>query len=187
VQYLQVAGDEAVHASQANVGVDTGGTGGGATLTPGNNTELDAGGLVDNGAARVTLARVLSALGQTSAEHGGGDAAGSVVGVAGSARDDGHVDLEEVDGQRLAAGGGGTPASNGEGGASGGISARTSQLGVGDGGAGGDGGRELHDGEVVVVGAGHVAGVDLDGGDLDEGSTGGAGLRCVSNCSESAG
>jgi hypothetical protein len=136
-RYLQVAGNEAVKVRCSKVGVNTGRTSSSAALTPRNNTEQDARGGVDNGTARVTLARVLSALGKTSAEHGAGDAAGSVVGVAGGARDDGDVDLEEVDGQGLTTGGSGAPASNAEGGARGRVGARGSKFGVRDGGAGG--------------------------------------------------
>jgi hypothetical protein len=175
-RYLQVAGNEAGKGRRSKVGVNTGRTSSSAALTPRNNTELDARAGVDNGAAGVTLARVLSALGQTSAEHGGGDAARSVVGVAGGARDDWDIDLEEVDGQGIAAGGCGAPASNAEGGARGRVGAGGSKLGVRDAGAGGDRGRKLHDGYIVVVGTGRVRGVNLDGGDLDKGSTGGAAL-----------
>jgi hypothetical protein len=162
VKYLQVAGDEAVEKGKTKVGVDTWCTSRSAALTPRNNTDLDLGAGVDDGAARVTLARVLSTLGETSAEHGGGDGAAAVVGVAGGSADDGYVDLEEVDGEGRAAGGGGSPASNSEASSGSGVGAGASELGVSDGGGGGDGAGELHDGNIVVVGTSAVAGVNLD-------------------------
>jgi hypothetical protein len=108
-RYLQVAGNEASHGRLAKVGVDTGSTSCRTALTPRDNTELDARGGVDDGAAAVTLARVLAALGESSAEHGGGDGAISIVGVAGGARDDGNINLEEVGGEGGATGRGCSP------------------------------------------------------------------------------
>jgi hypothetical protein len=178
-KYLQVAGDEAVEEGKTKVGVDTWRTGSSAALTPRNNTDLDLGAGVDDGTARVTLARVLSTLGKTSAEHGGGDGTVAVVGVAGSTADDGNVDLEEVDGEGRATGGGGSPASNGEASSGSGVGARAGELGVRDGGGGGDGAGKLHDRHVVVVGTSVVAGVDLDGWNLDNGSSGGAALSSL--------
>jgi hypothetical protein len=179
MKYLQVGSNKARNAALAQVGVHTRRTCRRASLTPRNNTKLHARRGVDDGAARVTLARVLSTLGQTSAEHGRRDAPAAVVGVASGAADDGDVDLEEVDRQRLAAGAGGAPAGDGEACAGSGVGTRSGELGVADCGAGGDGGGELHDGDVVVVGAGGVRGVDLDGGDPDEGSTGRTALEGV--------
>jgi hypothetical protein len=106
---LQVAADEASHARLAKVGVDTRGTSRSTTLTPRDNTELDAGGRVDDRATTVTLARILSTLGETGAEHGGSNASSAVVGVAGGAGDDRNVDLKQVHGQRAAARGSGSP------------------------------------------------------------------------------
>jgi hypothetical protein len=50
---------------------------------------------------------------------------------------------------------------------------------VADGAAGGDGGAELPDGNVVVLARGPVAGVDGHGGDADEGAAGGTALYDV--------
>jgi hypothetical protein len=106
---LQVAADEASQARLAQVGVNTWGTSRSTTLTPGDNAELDAGGGVDDGATTVTLARILSTLAETGAEHGGSNASRAVVGVASGAGDDGNIDLEQVHGQRAAARGSGSP------------------------------------------------------------------------------
>lgn len=161
-KYLQVAGNEASKARLAKVGVDTGGTSSGTALTPRNNTELHTRGSVNNGATAVTLARVLATLGQSSAEHGGGDASRAVVGVAGGTGDDGDIDLEEVDGQGLTTGAGGAPASDGGTGASSRVGSGSSQLSIRDGRAGWDRRCELQDGDIVVVGSGRVGRVDLD-------------------------
>jgi hypothetical protein len=68
------------------------------------------------------------------------------------------------------------PAGNSEAGASSRVSARASQTSVRDGRAGWDGSRKLHDGNIIVVCTGGVGGVDLDGRNLDKGSTGGTAL-----------
>ena len=178
--YLQVSSDEAAESSLANVGVDARGVGRSAALTPGDGSEKDLGALVDNGAARVTLARVLATRSQTGAEHLGGDGGGAVRSLARAARDDGDVDLEEVGGEGRTARRSGAPremvsyafaeesgktlpAGNGKGGSGSGVGARGRQRGVSDGRTRWDGSSKLHDGEVTVVGARSVARVDLDG------------------------
>jgi hypothetical protein len=100
---LQVGSDEGTESSLADVGVDTRCVGCSAAITPRNSAKKDLGGLVDDGAAGVALARVLSTLRQTSTEHLGGNGRCAVGGLAGAARDNRDVDLEEVDGERLAA------------------------------------------------------------------------------------
>ena len=92
--FLQVGRDE--RSEGTNPGVDTGEVGLSATLAPRDNTdELLAGG--DDGAAGVTLARVLSTSGNTSAEHLVGDteADSGVLAAASGARNNGHIDLAE--------------------------------------------------------------------------------------------
>jgi hypothetical protein len=92
--FLQVGRDE--RSKRANPGVDTGEVGLSAALTPRDDTdELLGGG--DDGAARVTLARVLSTGGETSAEHllGNGEANGGVLAAASGACNNGHIDLAE--------------------------------------------------------------------------------------------
>jgi len=170
---LQVGSNEATESSLANVGVHTRGVGGSAAITPRNGTEEDLGGLVDDRTAGVTLARVLSTLGETGAEHLGGNSRGAVRRLAGAARDDRNINLEEVDGERLAAGRGSTPASNGEGGSSSRVGSGRGERSVRDGGAGRDGGGQLHDGDITVVGARDVARVDLDGGNTGNNTAGG--------------
>jgi hypothetical protein len=68
------------------------------------------------------------------------------------------------------------PASDGETGTRSRVGARSGELGVGDGRAGGDGGGELEDSYVVVVGSCRVGWVDLDGGDAGNSSSGSAAL-----------
>jgi len=103
VETLQVGSHEATERSLTNVGVDTRCVGGSAALTPGNSTDKDLGGLVDDRATRITLARILTTLGQTSAEHLSGDGRCAVRGLARAARDNRYVNLEEVGGERLTA------------------------------------------------------------------------------------
>jgi len=85
----------------ADTGVDTGVVGLGAAVAPGDETLQGLGG-VDDGAARVAGARVLAAAGDSSAEHVGGDGGGSVLGLAGGARDGGDGDLPQSSGQGCA-------------------------------------------------------------------------------------
>lgn len=172
--HLQVGVNE--RAKSTNASVDTRLAGSGAALTPGNKTN-ELLGAADNGASTVTLAGVLATSGETGAEHVVGDLGDAVVVAAGSAGDDGHIDLEQVGGEGGATGGGGSPASNGEG--AGGVVARGSKGGVADGRAGGDGGGELPDGNVVVEGSAVEAGVNLDRGDADESSAGAAALQFI--------
>ena len=68
------------------------------------------------------------------------------------------------------------PASDGETGAGSRVGAGGRQLSIRDGRAGGDGSRELHDGNIVVVGSGRVGWVDLDGRNADNGSSRSAAL-----------
>lgn len=111
---LRVGGDEGADRGGTNTGVDTRSVGLSATITPGNETNEGLGG-VDNGASRVTLARVLSTLGKTSTEHVGGDLVAGVDGLilrgtsgAGNYRD---ADLAESGRKRRSARGSGSPGS----------------------------------------------------------------------------
>lgn len=165
-QRLSVGIDE--RAESTNTSVDTRLSSLSTAITPGNKTNKSLA-RVNNGASRVTLARVLATSRNTSAEHGVSDLADGVVVAAGSARDDGYVDLAQSGG-RGSARGSGAPAGNGGGAAGGGVGARGGQRGVADGAAGGDTGGELPDGDVVGQGRAGEAGVHLDGGDLDESS-----------------
>lgn len=92
----------------ADAGVDTGVVGLSAAVAPGDETVQDLGG-VDDGAARVTRARVPATGGETGAEHVGGDGRGSILGLAGGARDDGDGDLPQGGGQGSAVLGQQTP------------------------------------------------------------------------------
>lgn len=166
-QHLDVGVNE--RAESTNASVNTRLSSLSTALTPRNKTDKSLAG-VNNGASRVTLARVLATRRNTSAEHGVSDLADGVVVAASSARDDGHVDLAQSGG-RGSARGGGSPAGNGRGAAGGGVGARSGQRGVADGAAGGDTGGELPDGDVVGQSRAGEAGVHLDGGDADEGST----------------
>jgi len=71
------------------------------------------------------------------------------------------------------------PASNSGDGTSSRVRSGRGELSVRDGGARGDRSGQLEDGDVAVVGARLVAGVHLDGGDLDEYATGGPALWTV--------
>ena len=61
--------------------------------TPGNRTEQNLGGSINDGTAAVALARVLSAFIQSSAEHSFRDVVLTIGGTAVSARDYGDIDL----------------------------------------------------------------------------------------------
>ena len=175
-QRLSVGVDE--RAESTNASVNTRLSSLSTALTPRNKTNKSLG-RVNNGASRVTLAGVLATRRNTSAEHGVSDLADGVVVAAGSARDNGHVDLAQSGG-RGSARRGCAPAGNGGGAAGDGVGARGGQRGVADGAAGGDASGELPDGDVVGQGRAGEAGVNLDGGDLDEGSTRAAVLVVVS-------
>lgn len=125
---------------------------------------------VDNGATRVTLARVLAASGETSTEHVVGDGRGAVGSAARSAGDDGDADFLQRRGARAVLAES-TPAGDGEAGARCGVRVCGGQAGVGNVAAGCDGGAELPDGHVVVFARGAVVGVRDYLGDADEGAT----------------
>jgi hypothetical protein len=87
--------------------VDTGETGLSTALAPRNETLENSVG-VDDGAAGVSRAGVLATLGQSGAEHVGGDDA-AVLAVARSARDDRDGDLVQSGGERVGVLAGGAP------------------------------------------------------------------------------
>lgn len=163
---------------RANARVNTGLARSRTALTPRNQANKLAR-RVDDRTAAVALARVLAAGRQARAKHVVRDLGDAVVLAAGSARHDGDVDLAQCGGRRTARAGG-APAGHRGGAARGGVRAGGRKRGVADGRAGGDGGCELPDGDVVVEGRGREAWVDLDRGDADEGSAGVAVLRRVS-------
>lgn len=72
VLYLRVGLDEGVDSGGSDPSVNTRSAGLSTALTPRNKTDEGLGG-VDDGASRVTLARVLSTSFQTSTEHVGRD------------------------------------------------------------------------------------------------------------------
>lgn len=165
-QHLQVGVDE--RAERANARVHTRLASLGTALTPRNKANEGLG-RVDNRTSRVTLARVLATSSNAGAEHVVRDLADAVVVAAGSARDDGNVDLAESGGRGTVFGQS-SPAGDGAGAARGRVGARGGQAGVADGGTSGDAGGKLPDGDVVVEGRAGEAGMHLDGGDADEGS-----------------
>ena len=101
--------DEVGHLS-----VDAGVVGAGAAVAPGHDAgEVRGPGVVaDEGAARVSLAGVLAALGQAGADHGVLDLAGAIGITALIIGDDGHLDPAEGAGGGAALGGG-APAGDG--------------------------------------------------------------------------
>lgn len=107
--FLQVGRDE--RSKGANPGVDTGEVGLSAALAPRDDTD-ELLGRGDDGAAGVTLARVLSTGGETSAEHavGDGETDSRVLVAASGARNNGHIDLAER-GRAAATLGSSTPSS----------------------------------------------------------------------------
>lgn len=86
----------------ANASVDAGIVCLGTSIAPRDNT-LQHFRAVNNGAARVSRARVLSTGGETGAEHVGGDGIGSVLRAASGAGDNGDSDLPQVGRQSRAA------------------------------------------------------------------------------------
>lgn len=146
-----------------DAGVDTGEVRPGAAVAPRNDTDKSLGG-IDERAARVALARVLSTRGLTGADHVGGDGLGGVQRLAGGARDNGHADLEERAGDTATLASS-APTSNGNGGSRSGVAARGGEASVGNVTTSGDGSGQLPDGDVVVVAVGVVVGVDVDGRD----------------------
>lgn len=169
---LDVGGDEAGEGT--NVGVDAGEVGTRAALSPADDADDVAGGIVADRAAGVTLAGVDSALGNASAEHDVGDLAAVGV-VAAVTADDGDGDLLEGGGEGGAALLESTPASDGEAVAVGGVEAGRGEAGVAEGAAVlSDVLGQLPDGDVVVEGGGAEVGVDDDLGDASGDTTGGA-------------
>ena len=163
---LSVLVDEA--AEGADAGVDTGEVGASAAASPGDDTDEGLVG-IDERAARVTLARVAATSSETGANHvvGDGESDGVVVGHAGAAGNNGDADLEESD-RAAAILTGSSPSSNGDGGSTGGVRARSGEGSKANVATGGDGAGELPDGNVVVGGASGVAGVVDVPGDADD-------------------
>lgn len=179
----------------ADPGVDTRETGLSTADAPRNDTLEDAVG-VDDGAAGVAGARVLTALGEAGAEHVVGDAEplAPVVGLAGGAGDDGDGDLVQARGDGVGVLAGGAPvwekktgqqrngdfgdhqtwirlpASGGDGRAGRRIGALGGKSGVADGGALGDRAGQVPDGNVEVCGAVVIGRVHDDLGDADQGT-----------------
>lgn len=147
---LQVGVDESQEC--ADTGVNTGQARASTSVTPRNNTKEDAGSSVNDRATAVTLAGVLASGSDTSAEHAVSDLGGAVVLAASGTGDDGHIDLAEGGGEAGATLGCGSPSCNGSGGAGGRVRAGGGKDRVLDGGASGNGGCELPDGDVVVDG-----------------------------------
>jgi len=147
-----------------NVGIHSGVVRAGTSDTPGDNSDLGAGffGSEDHGATRVSLARVLSSCGSSSADHALGDWVGrSVLGLAFVVADDLNGDTEKGlgDGSTF---GSGTPASDDD------IRAG-SRVGGGEtdgfgtaGCADGQGVAQLQDADIVVQGRAAVVGVTDD-------------------------
>ena len=131
-----------------DLGVHAGVVGAGAAVAPGHDAgEVRGPGVVaDEGAAGVTLAGVLAALGQAGADHGVLDLARAVGVTAGLVGHDGHLDPAEGTGGGAALGGG-APARDGAV-AAGGVAGR----GEGDGlneVVEDEGRGELQEGDVV--------------------------------------
>jgi len=169
IQRLVVLLDEGEEGADA--GVDTRVVSESAAIAERNDTDKSLGG-IDKRATRVTLAGVLATGGKTSADHVVGEVGVAV--AAGGAGDDGHANLVERVGAGVGTGALSAPASNSDGGTGSRVRARSSEADVANGAAGRDRGRELPDGNVSVLGAGPVVGVDDDGRDTDESATGGA-------------
>lgn len=150
-----------------DVGVDTGVALLGAADAPRDDANEGAG-LVNDGAARVALARVLAALRLGSADHGVGDGVLGVLLLAGLAADDGHLDLLQGRGAGTGTGLEVAPAGGGGQGTLGRIEASLGQGGEADGAVGGlDGCRQLPDGDVEAGRGALVLGVDGDLGDAN--------------------
>lgn len=120
-------------------------------VAEGDDTDQSAGASGDKGTSRVALAAVLSTGGLGSADHVGGDGEKTrVLRLAGGAGD--NWDIDEAEGRsRGTALSGGTPSSDGGGRSGSSVGARSGEADVLDGGAGGDRGRQLEDGDVVIV------------------------------------
>jgi hypothetical protein len=183
IESLDVGVNE--RAERANASVDTRLTSLSTAITPGDKTNEGLG-RVDNGASRVTLARVLATSSNTGTEHGVSDLADGVVVAASGAGDDGHVDLAQGGGRGSALSQS-SPAGNGGGTAGGRVGTRGCEGSVADGAAGRDASGELPDGDVVGKSRAREAGVNLDRGDADEGSARVAVLVVVSMSSVKAG
>lgn len=169
IQRLGVLCDEGEEG--ADTGVDTRVSRSSAAVAERNDTDKGLGG-IDKRAARVPLARVLATGGKTSADHVVGDGR-AVAGAAAGAGHDGNADLVEGVGA-AATGAESAPAGNGDGGTGSRVRARGWEADVFDGVAGGDGGRQLPDGNIVVLAGAAVVGVNVDGGDSDDSATRGA-------------
>ena len=165
--YLQVLVDERELGADASV--DTSVATASTAVTERHDTDKGLGASGDEGTSRVALAAVLSTGGLGGADHVVGDAAGTVLGLAGGAGDDRDVDVAEGGGAGSAFGGG-APTGHGDGRARSGVRAGGREAHVADGGARWDGGGELEDGNVVVVA--RVRGVADDLGDLGSDTTG---------------
>ena len=88
----------------ANAGVDTSETSLGASLTPRDKSKENLGAGIDDGSTAVTVARILTSLRETGAEHVvGDDASSSILLLACSPSDDGNGNLPQRRGQGLTA------------------------------------------------------------------------------------
>lgn len=147
----------------ADLGVDAGLVPLSAAVTPGDDALQLA--VADDGAAGVSLARVLASLQESGAEHVGADLAG--VGVpAGAVAQDGSVQAHQAVGVVAAAATGVAPAGDEAAGAGGGTAAgqgHGAHVAVEGGGL-----AELDQHDVVVQVAAAVAGVPDHGGGVDE-------------------
>lgn len=162
-----------------NLGVDSGVSGTGTSDSPGNDSDEVSGAGFNHGATRVSLARVLTASIQTSADHGIGNIGFSIGGTAFGISDDGNGDgLQSLGkGSRFR---GGSP--SGDRSVSGGGVAGT---GKGDGGGAGrssqvQGAGQSHDGDIVLEGEVAVLRVNshgLDVGLLESGFGGAQGVQ----------
>lgn len=174
MQHLGVAVDPRSEAADASV--DTGVVGLGASLTPRDNTDNGLG-RVNDGTTAVTLASIATTLGVASTEHVVSDGRSAVAGSAAGTRDNGNGNLEQVNGGGGAALRSSSPASNGELSASSRVRAGSSKATVGDRAAGGDGGGQLQEGNIVVEGGTAERRVHSDAGDTRSNTTRSARLR----------